>query len=650
MAGTDTYQLILQLRDELSAGLKDIKANLNQTKAAGQQAAGGIKTVAAEVKKAVSPIKAFNSIMKTMMGLGGAMYVFNRVAKAVGEMEAAFEKANPSIKAMEGSAFQFKAAVDESKSAMGELIYEIVSPARSVIIQTIQDATDSLKEMNDEADTVGETLGQVGVYTVKVFQTVGRLIFDNFNLMKVTFKALWELVKSVGEFIWLPLKKGFLLIIQPIKKAFLDMVNWILQATTDMVNWVGKMLMGLTGGKIGGGMAGWSAGQIEMKDLAPDSVKLKTWDEMMGEVKDTFGYVGDELNKVLNAYVDIWTRKPGESRLYDVPPDKDGTKEKTLNEILKGMQSATYGWDAQDYMDAMDNVVANGLIVADNSNRELQIDEEVLKLMRDERRERALAAQSFITDPMAGIGQILQDAFEGASSNLSLAGDPIAMISEFFSLAIGGLETMLASLAEFLPIILLVAGLMEIFTGIQEILGPIVGNMLEPFIGFLQGIGNVIGTLLLPIFQAFEPALYAIGILLNGLLPLFQLLVPVFQAIGFVIKLLLIPFIGFVQLIVGFINLIIKGWNAVNNLWAGKDIPLIKVPEMPTFHKGGTANEDMVALLKKGEVVLNPYKSKAYVAGGGAGGGITINAPNARYIDKTLAGELVRMGLAGMRA
>ena len=57
----------------------------------------------------------------------------------------------------------------------------------------------------------------------------------------------------------------------------------------------------------------------------------------------------------------------------------------------------------------------------------------------------------------------------------------------------------------------------------------------------------------------------------------------------------------------------------------------------------------MLAILKKGEVVLNPYKSAAYVAGGG-GGGVTINAPNARYLDKGTAAELVRLGLAGMRA
>lgn len=644
MAGTDTYQLILQLRDEMSASLKDVKVLLQQTKSAGQQTSSGIVGLSKSMKQAAAPLKAFSTIMRQIVTLGGAAFAIRQITQAVAEMEAAYEKANPAVKAMEGSAYQFKAAVNESKAAVGGLLYEIISPARSILIQTIQDATDRLKDMNDEANSVGETLGQVGVYAVKAFQVVGRLIYDNFNLMKITVNAMWELVRSVGEFIWLPLKKGFLLIIQPIKQAFLDMVNWILQATTDMVNWIGKKLSDLTGGKVGGGLAKWSAGQVDMKDLAPENVKLKTWGQLMDEVKGTFGEVGDELEKVLNAYVDIFVRKPGEARLYDVKPDEDTAK---AIEKLKAEARAIV--DAGERERAEMNAGLIEYYANQKAFNEAQLKEqqEQTKLMREERRRAALAAQSFINDPMAGIGDILQEAFESASMNLDNKGNPLAMLSEFISLASGGMKEMLASLAEFGPIILLIITLMEVFKGIQEILGPIIENMLAPFINFLQGIGNVIGTLLLPIFEAFEPALNALGILLNGLLPLFQLLVPIFKAIGTVIKILLIPVIGIIRMVIQFINLIISAINLL--LPRAWEIKKIALPDMPTFHSGGVAKDETMALLKKGEVVLNPYKSKSYIAGGG-GGGVTINAPNARYIDKSLAADLVRMGLAGMRA
>jgi hypothetical protein len=112
---------------------------------------------------------------------------------------------------------------------------------------------------------------------------------------------------------------------------------------------------------------------------------------------------------------------------------------------------------------------------------------------------------------------------------------------------------------------------------------------------------------------------------------------------------LMLPVVAFCIAIVYVINSIIDSINWAFG-WAGAKLARLAIPTMPTFHQGGTAQEDTIALLKKGEVVLNPYKSKAYIAGGGVGGGITINAPNARYLDANMAAELVRMGLVAMRA
>jgi hypothetical protein len=69
---------------------------------------------------------------------------------------------------------------------------------------------------------------------------------------------------------------------------------------------------------------------------------------------------------------------------------------------------------------------------------------------------------------------------------------------------------------------------------------------------------------------------------------------------------------------------------------------------------GGIVTRPTLALLGESgaEAVVpltNPYRGRGY--GGGAGiGGITINAPNARYLDARTAGQLVRLGLVAMRS
>jgi hypothetical protein len=636
---TITVELLLQIKDEISKQLGQTNTALNQTKAAGQKAAAGIVGVSKSLKQAIAPIKAFNNIFKMVAGAGGTLYAFKRIAAAIGDMETAFAKANPESQKMAGSMTQFKMAIDESKGAWGALVAEAVSPARAVIIKSIQDMNDKLKESEDSVSSVGDVLGQVGVYTVKVFQALGRLIYDNFNLMRVTVKAIWELIVAVGEFLWLPLKKGFLMIIQPIKAAFLGMVNWILQATTDMVNWIGKKLSDISGGRLGKDLLAFSAGQITMENLNPDTVKLKTWDTLMGEIGSTFSEVGDELKNVLDAYVDIFTRDPGTAKLYDVKPTEDALKQAALDDAyaisLLENQIATDAW-TQKWR----------LLAKKDWEEKQKVLEQTQKDIHDmavaDKRARLVAAQSFTQDPLASIGTILQDAMEGAADMSANGGGLTGMLINFFDLAAGGLTTLMSSLAEFLPIILLVAAIMEVVKGVFEILQPVVDNMLKPLIDGLQAIGNALGTLLLPVFLALQPLFELMGFLLiNVVVPALIFFLPVFKLVGFVIFAVVSGIIGFVNMILTVLNLLIPGKK-----W---DVPLMAMPTPPQFHQGGTADDDMLAILKKGEVVLNPYKSKSYVAGGG-GGGVTINAPNARYLDKGTAAELVRLGLAGMRA
>jgi hypothetical protein len=654
VATRDTYEILLQLRDELSANLKLVNANLGKTATAGKQAAGGISGIRSSMKQALQPMKDFQMIFRQIMGMGGLAYVLRKIATEISDMEKAFLKLNPEMRKVTGSAFQFGAAMEASKASFGGLVAEMLGPARGEIIAMIQEWSAGLKKSGDDAAEVGNVIGQVVRYGVKVFATLGRAVYDNFNLMVIAVKTVYQIIRSVGEFIWLPIKKGFLTIISPIREQFAALINWLLSSVEEALRWIGGALQKITFGKVGGGMAGLQMGRVSAEDLKPENVQLKTWNQVAEEIKATFGEVGVELQKVLNAYVDIWQREPGAATLYAIPP----------TEAEKAAADALKKWQEEYLKNLLDRVtllkdlnkqaVAAALATNTQHAREAEeqrkLDEERNKLLREMRKGQLDQAMGFFQDPMAAISGVGQTALGNtAAGNAGEIGGLGGMISEFFLQMQFGLEGLFASLAAIGPLVLLFLALIEVATGVQEILGPIIDSMLKPIIELLKGLGNALGTLLLPIFQALEPAINAIISVLKVFMPIFQLLEPVFKLIGNVIKAMMLPVVAFCIAIVYVINSIIDSINWAFG-WAGAKLARLAIPTMPTFHQGGTAQEDTIALLKKGEVVLNPYKSKAYIAGGGVGGGITINAPNARYLDANMAAELVRMGLVAMRA
>jgi len=269
----------------------------------------GVRSAQEALKGLDGTVRGIGNTFKLLMGgaaLGGVTLAFRRLYNEAAACEKAFADLHPSTQRAAGSMMQFQRAINESKESFGKLINDIVSPSRSLLIATIQDSIDKMKTFGDEAETVGEKLGRIGVYTVKVFQTLGRLIYDNFNLFRLMMEAIWTLVKAVGESIWLPLKKGFLLIIQPIKQAFLDMVKWVLAQVTTMVNWIGNALEKISGGKLGSALSAFSAGKLTAGDLDPGSVKIVNgWKEIWNNVGSKFDDIVESLSDIANAYIDI---------------------------------------------------------------------------------------------------------------------------------------------------------------------------------------------------------------------------------------------------------------------------------------------------------------------------------------------------------
>ncbi|MDD5391075.1 MAG: hypothetical protein PHD37_17190 [Gallionellaceae bacterium] len=643
MPARDTYELLLELRDELSGSLRRVNASLGQTRSAGQQAASGIKGVATSMKTATAQFRAFSQIMRQITTLGGAAYAIHTVVRTLGELEAAYLKLHPEMNKVIGSSAQFTAAVNANKVALGQLVNEIVSPARAEVQAVLQEWADQVKGVNDEFDRTGEIVGTVVQYIIKAVKTTASLALDTWKFWIGLIDAIVKIVAAVGKIIWLPLKVGFEWVVYGIKVAFQETINFLAGMVEGLVQSIGKALSWISGGKLGKDLLGFDIKAMNAGAAKPAEVNIAAeWKKILEPLSKDLGSKFEGFGQAIDDLVKIWSTTP-EATLIATPPDLEAIK-KLIEERKK---------EAREIADAGERERTElyaGLVAYYENQRKfdedlLKAQAEQLRLAREERRARMLSAQSFMADPMAEIGKVIQTALEGASM---VDGGIMEMIPAFFDLLVGGFQGLLDSLVEFGPLIALAMVVIQVLSGIAEILGPIVINMLAPFLAYLEGWGNVLGTLLLPILEAFEPALNAIGMLLNGLLPLFELLVPVFQAIGWVIKAVLVPVVGIVRVVIMAINLFIDGLNWAFG-WLGVKLKRLTVPDMPTFHSGGVAEDDTMALLKKGEVVLNPYKSKSYVAGGG-GGGITINAPNARYIDKTLAADLVRMGLAGMRA
>ena len=202
---------------------------------------------------------------------------------------------------------------------------------------------------------------------------------------------------------------------------------------------------------------------------------------------------------------------------------------------------------------------------------------------------------------------------------------------------------------------------MEVIKGITEVLGPTIDAVLKPVKDLLDLIGNALGVLFLPILEALYTPIKVVCDLLSTILtPIFLALVPVFKIVGFAIQCLFFPIQLVARLIYRVINGIIDivNWflGIINSIIPGtaNDIRLLEhvivndliLPVVPTFHTGGTATSDMLAVLRKDEEVLSPAASKRYRDGEG-NIYVTINAPN--VIDPQRAAELVAVGMSYAR-
>jgi hypothetical protein len=224
-------------------------------------------------------------------------------------------------------------------------------------------------------------------------------------------------------------------------------------------------------------------------------------------------------------------------------------------------------------------------------------------------------------------------------------------------------------------------------------LGPAIDAVFKPFHAVMKALGNMIGTLILPLLKPLQVVMSDIGdILMTVLKPIFDALLPVFRllavlleplepiisllnivlsplyvtlnAISVLIQTVLNPVIaglegtmkGLATVFDSVNAAITKAWkdflngfiDLINSFFAnmrGFDVfgwkPFEGLADIPKFEKGGYVPHDMIAMVHKGEYVVP--------AGGGAQT-ITVNAPNAKVIDRRWAEEWLMPALAAVRA
>ena len=70
MPERDVYQLVLQLKDEITSALQQTNSSLKGTRAAAEQTQSGIKAIGSSMRSAMDPMRTFSRAIREAMELG----------------------------------------------------------------------------------------------------------------------------------------------------------------------------------------------------------------------------------------------------------------------------------------------------------------------------------------------------------------------------------------------------------------------------------------------------------------------------------------------------------------------------------------------------------------------------------------------------
>ncbi|MDD5547157.1 MAG: hypothetical protein PHO67_08405 [Candidatus Omnitrophica bacterium] len=552
MGERDTYQIVLQLKDELSSNLKQVNSTLQQTRDIGQKTAEGVSGFTSKIKSAIQPIRDFSRMMSSLMAAGGLVALFMRVANAVGDMEKAYAKLHPESQKAAGSLAAWNEAMLNLKAQQGEIVATLLGPIREAFISMLDPVGAATREMKNFNTELGKLVDKYKSDATKKLQ-------DHAAMMSTLTMAQERYRRAVSAQVY-------------IERDLAD--------AQESVNTAMKSL-----GLPGASEAILKAQQrveILQERLAQNKTTLEESAILMREIPQILREQADKAKTTADVTVKI------------------SDAEKLMNEYLKenlGLQILRLE-TAQEYMDTIDRMwkaptgkgaAAGATTFAPKIGRTATapfqaIDIELAAQLAVEGEELARInnlQQTYIGNTMVMIekNEELADSFDNLG--LSLLQDALVGVAEAFGQAVIGAQSLSDSMAQLISSILRTLGPLMIQKGLEVIVA-------NPALGL---------------------ALIAAG------------------------------------------GLSIVGGAAFG---AGTNTQGIPNPNAPRkFATGGVVTEPTLALLgergPEAVVPLNPYSRRGGRSAAGIGG-ITIVAPNARYLDGRTAAQLVRQGLVAMRS
>jgi hypothetical protein len=93
-----------------------------------------------KMKSALQPIRQFTQVLNSIMAMGGAAMVINKVVQAVGDMEKAYAKLYPESQKAVGSLKDWNDSITRMKADSGEVVSKILNPIRAALLDIIDPA------------------------------------------------------------------------------------------------------------------------------------------------------------------------------------------------------------------------------------------------------------------------------------------------------------------------------------------------------------------------------------------------------------------------------------------------------------------------------------------------------------------------------
>jgi hypothetical protein len=120
-----------------------------------------------QLKEAIKPLRDLNEAFRGLVTAGGIGIALQQAARAIGDMQAAAEKAHPLLRAVPGSLTEWTSSMNTAKQAIGALISGGLSPLRAAIADTTTVWAENILRIQDYAAAIQYLANQKAAQAIK---------------------------------------------------------------------------------------------------------------------------------------------------------------------------------------------------------------------------------------------------------------------------------------------------------------------------------------------------------------------------------------------------------------------------------------------------------------------------------------------------